>query len=197
MLKGHPLPPASSLTARGAQFAYPDTQRAAPAQAASAEWPLVPAILIDHARRQTGLHDFGAEPFLDSLTAICDSLEREMELNRAGQENAYRRLLNILATRLRLEQLWQRHPDILALPVRAPLFIVGLPRSGNTFLHRLMAQDPGLRSAPFWELINPLPLGDPEQAPRVEGGCPFVSRLPGHDECQGTGDERRRSAEEA
>jgi hypothetical protein len=171
MLKDHPLPPASSLTARGAQFAYPDsTARAGAAPessgpAASEQWPLVPAILIDHARRQTGLHDFGTEPFLDSLGAICDSLEREMELNRRGRENAYRRLLHILATRLRLEALWQRRPEILEQAVRAPLFIVGLPRSGTTFLHRLMAQDPGLRSAPFWELINPLPLGDPEQAP--------------------------------
>lgn len=170
MLKGHPLPAASSLTARGAQFAYPNTPRSTSAQepsreAASVQWPLVPAVLIEHARRQSGLDDFGAAPFLESLSAICDSLEREMDLNPAGQENAYRRLLNILVTRLRLEDLWKRKPEILEQPVRAPMFIVGLPRSGTTFLHRLMAQDPGLRSAPFWELINPLPLGDPEQPP--------------------------------
>jgi hypothetical protein len=167
MLKDHPLPAASSLTARGARFAYPNTKSGhdTQAEAASTLWPLAPAVLIEHARRQTGLRDFGAEPFLESLAAICDSLDREMDLNRAGQENAYRRLLNILATRLRLEELWRRHPEILEQAVRAPLFIVGLPRSGTTFLHRLMARDPGLRSAPFWELINPLPLGDPEQPP--------------------------------
>ena len=59
----------------------------------------------------------------------------------------------------------ERKPEILEQPVRAPLFIVGLPRSGTTFLHRLMAQDAGLRSAPFWELINPLPLGNPDDPP--------------------------------
>ena len=175
MLKGVPLPTASSLTARGAEFAYPKTATnvankpattsGTPGQEATAQWPLDPAKLIEHARSQTGLDDFGTEPFLESLTAICDSLTREMDLNRAGQENAYRRLLNILATRLRLEDLWKRKPEILEQPVHAPLFIVGLPRSGTTFLHRLMAQDPSLRSAPFWELINPLPLGNPEVLP--------------------------------
>lgn len=171
MLKGIPLPAASTLTARGAEFAYPKTANGARTTSEVAEqdaktlWPLDPVLLIEHARRQTGLSDFGAEPFLESLTAVCDSLDREMDLNRAGQENAYKRLLGILATRLRLEDLWKRKPEILEQAVRAPLFIVGLPRSGTTFLHRLMAQDPGLRSAPFWELINPLPLGNPEAPP--------------------------------
>lgn len=166
MLKGTPLPPPSSLTLRAAEFAYPKTAQAgagATAEDAATRWPLDPAILIEHARRQTGLQDFGAEPFLESLAALCDSLDREMDLNPAGRENAYKRLIGILTTRLRLEDLWRRRPEILEQEVRAPLFIVGLPRSGTTFLHRLMAQDPGLRSAPFWELINPLPMGDPEQ----------------------------------
>lgn len=188
MLKGLPLPTASSLTTRGAEFAYPKTAKkaattnSAPGQDAKSQWPLDPAILIEHARRQTGLDDFGDQPFLESLAAVCDSLEREMDLNRAGQENAYRRLLNILATRLRLEDLWKRKPEILEQPVRAPLFIVGLPRSGTTFLHRLMAQDPGLRSAPFWELINPLPLGDPgvlppQPDPRIAIAEQMIQRL--------------------
>jgi hypothetical protein len=40
------------------------------------------------------------------------------------------------------------------------LIIVGLPRSGTTVLHRLIAQDPGRRTAPFWEVNYPLPQGD-------------------------------------
>lgn len=170
MLKGVPLPAASALTARGAEFAYPKTlYGAGTADADGADprtlWPLDPDHLMEQARRQTGLDDFGQEPFLESLTFLCHSLDQEMELNRAGRENAYRRLLGILSTRLRLEDLWKRKPEILDLPVNAPLFIVGLPRSGTTFLHRLLAQDPGLRSAPFWELLNPLPLGNPEELP--------------------------------
>jgi hypothetical protein len=171
MLKKVILPSPSELTARGALYAYPKTANSGAAlvqvaeQNAELRWPLDPAQLIARAREQTGLHDFGSDPFLESLTVLCDSLEREMDLNGPGRESAYKRLLGILVTRLRLEDLWRRKPEILDQPVPGPLFIVGLPRSGTTFLHRLLAQDISLRSAPYWELINPLPLGDPEQAP--------------------------------
>ena len=77
-----------------------------------------------------------------------------MDLSGPGRESAYKRLTGILVTRLRLEDLWRRKPEIRDQPVRGPLFIVGLPRSETTFLHRLLAQDTSLRSAPYWELIN-------------------------------------------
>ena len=127
--------------------------------------PLDADTLIAQARRDTGLHDFGSEPLHEPLQRLCESLRREVPLSTAGRISAERRLLALLATRLRLQDLWRRRPEILELPVPAPCFIVGLPRSGTTFLHRLLACDPGLRSAPLWEIMNPLPLGEIEPAP--------------------------------
>jgi hypothetical protein len=124
--------------------------------------PLEAETLIAQARRDTGLHDFGPEPLLEPLQRLCDSLRTEVPLSAAGRISAERRLLGLLTTRLRLADLWRRRPEILVLPVPAPWFIVGLPRSGTTFLQHLLAQDPGLRSAPLWEIMNPLPLGDIE-----------------------------------
>ncbi len=128
--------------------------------------------LIAQARRETGLFDFGTEPLYEPLRRLCDSLRSEVPLSAAGRTSAERRLLALVSTRLRLHDLWQRRPEILALPVPAPWFIVGLPRSGTTFLHRLLANDPGLRSAPLWEIMNPLPAGDieapqPQPDPRI------------------------------
>lgn len=178
MLRSVPIPARSELTARALQFAYP----AASSEASTAElrsdgesdrpWPLDPQRLMDMACSQTGLSDFGDEPLREPLNVLCTSLEHEMMLSAAGRQSAHRRLLGILVTRLRLEDLWKRRPEILDLAVPAPWFIVGLPRSGTTFLHRLLAQDLGLRSAPFWELLNPLPLGDidapqPTPDPRI------------------------------
>jgi hypothetical protein len=136
------------------------------------EPPLDAATLIAQAQQDTNLHDFGPEPLFEPLRRLCESLQSEVPLSAAGRESARRRLLALVTTRLRLQDLWQRRPEILALPVEAPWFIVGLPRSGTTFLHRLLACDAGLRSAPLWEIMNPLPLADieapqPQPDPRI------------------------------
>ena len=128
-------------------------------------WPLHADALLALARRQTGLADFGDAPLEEPLRVLCDSLANEMLLSAAGRRSAHHRLLGILVTRLRLQDLWRRRPEILELEVPEPWFIVGLPRSGTTFLQRLLARDPGHRSAPFWEIMNPLPLGDIEATP--------------------------------
>lgn len=165
MLKHVPVPAPQSLTPRAREFAYPDIGAAA-ASASIDEldqrWPLQPALLMQRASEETGLHDFGPEPFLEPLQRLSASLRDEVDLNAAGRENAYRRLMNILVTRLRLQALWEKRPEILSLPVPRPIFVVGLPRSGTTFLQWLLARDASLRHAPFWELLFPLPFGDPE-----------------------------------
>ncbi len=38
-------------------------------------------------------------------------------------------------------------------PVTRPLFVVGLPRSGTTLLHRLILSQPGFTAFPLWELL--------------------------------------------
>jgi hypothetical protein len=45
----------------------------------------------------------------------------------------------------------------LSSPVRKPIFVVGLPRTGTTFLHRLLSLDPGARSPRTYELFDPVP----------------------------------------
>lgn len=163
MLKHVPVPAPEQLTDRGRAFAYPEKAASSvDAEQLDRDWPLDPEILKTRAREQTGLQDFGPEPFGEPLRILCNSLRDEVDLNADGRENAYRRLMNILVTRLRLQDLWTRRPEILDQPVEAPIFIVGLPRSGTTFLQWLLARDSRLRSAPFWELMFPLPFGDPE-----------------------------------
>ncbi|MGH8447281.1 MAG: sulfotransferase family protein [Solimonas sp.] len=183
MLKNVPVPPPQQLTPRGRAFAYPPST---PAELAGDEverrWPLDPATLMERARDETGLQDFGSEPFREPLRRLCASLAQEVDLNAAGRENAYRRLMNILVTRLRLEALWKKRPEILTLPVRAPIFIVGLPRSGTTFLQWMLARDATLRHAPFWELMFPLPFGEAEAPvsqpdPRIAAARAAIHKL--------------------
>lgn len=138
-----------------------DTPRA-PAAAEPAP-TLDPVELLALAAAEAGSEDFGPGPLDEPLRVLCRSLEEEMALSAAGRLGAHRRLLHLLVTRARLQALWRRHPEILDIDVAQPWFIVGLPRSGTTFLHRLLARDPALRSAPLWELMNPLPLPSGQQ----------------------------------
>jgi Sulfotransferase family len=48
-------------------------------------------------------------------------------------------------------------PEILERPIERPIFITGMPRSGTTFLHHLLAQDPANRVVRCWETIYPYP----------------------------------------
>ena len=61
---------------------------------------------------------------------------------------------------MRLEADRKRYPAIADEVIRHPLFVVGLPRTGSTLLHHLLAQDPGGRVARAWEVMEPSPPPD-------------------------------------
>ncbi|MCG8588730.1 MAG: sulfotransferase [Proteobacteria bacterium] len=131
--------------------------------------PLTEASLVAAARRSTGLHFFRDTSFREPLRRLVASLEGEAALHPFGRLIARQGLVRVLANRLRAEALRDRHPEIDATPVTAPVFIAGLQRTGTTLLHRLLALEPALRPLLSWEALNPAPLADPapEPDPRV------------------------------
>ena len=64
---------------------------------------------------------------------------------------------NWLENRLQLADTRKRHPEIAAAPVERPIFITGLPRTGTSILHELLAQDPAHRAPLHWEVRSPCP----------------------------------------
>ena len=125
------------------------------------------ASLIAAARRESGLHDFVDESFRGPLRELLSSLEEEAQLHPLGRLLLRQSLVRALVNRLRLEDLCKRHPEIRELPVREPVFVLGLQRTGTTLLHRLLTCEPALRPLLSWEALNPAPF--PGQAPRAEG----------------------------
>ena len=122
--------------------------------------------LLAAARRRTGLSDFGDPAFREPLRVLLAALEQEAGLSPLGRFVARSLVVQLLATRLRTESLLRAHPEILAEQVRAPIVILGLPRTGTTHLHNLLSQDPGLRSLPYWESLEPIPdAPDPRRPP--------------------------------
>jgi Sulfotransferase family len=113
--------------------------------------------LLDSACRATGLDDFGEAEFREPLRRLLDGLESEADLTLLGRIAAHRDLLGLLINRLRLVEDRKKNPEIAAEQIVAPIFIVGLPRTGSTALHHLLAQDPDTRAPQAWEVMYPSP----------------------------------------
>jgi hypothetical protein len=113
--------------------------------------------LIGGARRSSGLSDFGDAPFREGLEVLLRSLADEADLSLFGRLGTRWDLTRFLSNLLRLRQEELRAPEILEEPIRQPIFITGLPRSGTTFLHQLLAADDANRAPRVWQLIHPYP----------------------------------------
>ena len=119
-------------------------------------------LFLEEARVRTGLDDFGDDAFLDPLQRVIDDWEHESKLSLLGRIAARQDIIRLLSNRLRIEWYRKRHPALGEQPVSTPLFVTGLPRTGTTLLHGLLAQDPGHRAPLSWEMMVPSP--PPERA---------------------------------
>ena len=114
--------------------------------------------LLEAARRETGLDDFGDPSFREPMRRLFEALNGEARLNDAGRAYFAERIGNVLVTRLRAEDWFRRHPEILEEEIAAPLAIVGLPRTGTTMMHRTIASDHRMYAPLWYEVRNPAPL---------------------------------------
>lgn len=153
-----------------------DAQRASIAWAESQPVVLDEATVLEAARRRTGLDDFGADDFRGRLRVWLQAAEEDGELNALGRLGLFSHCVGALANRLRVEDVIRRHPEILAVTIDRPIVVAGLPRSGTTHLVNLIAADTRLRSLPYWESREPVPV--PGDGPGRDG------RDPRHARCQ-------------
>jgi hypothetical protein len=122
--------------------------------------------LIERACAKTGLTEFGDGWFREPLDVLVASLNDEADLSPLGVELTRRRLTALLGDRLRLRALQREHPEVLDVEVRVAAEICGLPRTGSTLLHRLLAASPQLSAALSWEVAYPIPFpGEGPDAP--------------------------------
>jgi Sulfotransferase family len=121
-------------------------------------WSFQVGALGEEARRRTGLRDFGDPPIEPALSILANSLEIEADLHPLGRFLMRAHLRELLETRLRLAQVWSARSQVLEdSQIKRPVFITGMPRSGSTFLHELLAEDPANRVPRVWEVMFPIP----------------------------------------
>lgn len=143
--------------------------------------PLDADALHAKASADTGLGDFGADDYRERLDVYLKALHEIGGMHRPGIVNFYGQLLQVLKNRLLLTDLLTRHPEIHDIELLPPVVIAGLPRTGTTHLHNLLAAGPTFRTMPYWESVEPFPLPaeqgvepDPRRT-RMDGAVGFMN----------------------
>jgi hypothetical protein len=113
--------------------------------------------LLDQARARSGLRDFGDEAFLLPLRRLVESINAESQLSQVGRVAVPEMLIASLVNRLEIEDCYARHPEIEDEQIVAPLFGIGLPRTGSTALGYMLSLDPATRVLREWESGRPCP----------------------------------------
>ena len=113
--------------------------------------------LLEIAKAESGLANYGDEAFIEGLEILVDSLNTEASLNSTGEHALRGIVLRYLRQRLEVEEWYRLHPETGQLDVCDPLFGVSLPRTGSTALSYLLSCDPGVRYLRTWESAQPFP----------------------------------------
>jgi hypothetical protein len=120
--------------------------------------PLDADVLHAKAVAETGFDDFGPDDYRERLDVYLTALREIPTLIPAGIVNHHAQLLQWLKNRLLLTELLARHPQINDIELLPPVVIAGLPRTGTTHLHNLLAAPTTFRTMRYWESNEPFPL---------------------------------------
>lgn len=125
------------------------------------------AVLVERARERAGT-DSATEPAgMENLHLVVDSCRRTAALNPLGAEVLDKVVVRHLVNGLRLAHHRDHHPDLGTTPIVAAA-VTGLPRTGTTLVHKLLALDPAARVVRLWEALSPVPRSSADVAARAE-----------------------------
>jgi hypothetical protein len=111
--------------------------------------------LLESALRRAGRPDFADHSFIPPLERLLQACNDEADLSLLGLRALHVDILRSLRNLLHFDAIEAAAPAVLSRPIDAPVFITGMPRSGTTFLHRLILQDPGINAPRMLELLFP------------------------------------------
>jgi hypothetical protein len=149
-----------------------------------------PETLLEQATQRAGLSDFGPDGWRDGFQRLVAAVDTDVR----GDAEAIARIQAIvesrLIKRLRVEAWFAEHRDQAEAggAIEGPLVIAGMPRTGTTALHYLLALDPQFRYLRRWEIDDPVPpprlgeeLSDPRRTER-QGDAQHIRTVDGPNE---------------
>ncbi|HEY0802806.1 MAG TPA: sulfotransferase, partial [Steroidobacteraceae bacterium] len=117
--------------------------------------PLRAHELLESALKREKRRDFADRSFIHPFERLLRACNEEADLSVFGVRALRIDVLRCLRNLLRFDEVEAARPSVLSRPIQAPVFITGMPRSGTTFLHRLILQDPGTTAPRLFQLVYP------------------------------------------
>ncbi|WP_228387619.1 MULTISPECIES: sulfotransferase family protein [unclassified Nocardioides] len=110
------------------------------------------------AMRTTGLSDFGGDAHEEGLRILVDDLASpEAGLTPLGNYFQRSEVKSALVGRLLTQAQFAARPEHADVAIERPIFLMGLPRTGTTALHRLLHADPTTQGLEMWLTQFPQP----------------------------------------
>jgi hypothetical protein len=116
---------------------------------------------LNAAREATGLPDPDTDSWKEGLEILLRDHARVDILNEEGRKMIKGRYVGALANRMRVDDYIRNHPEVLDTPIKRPVIIMGLVRTGTTMTSYLMESDPANRSMLRWEANHVAPPAAP------------------------------------
>jgi hypothetical protein len=145
---------------------------------------LVADELIETACKATGLARFDRESFREGLGILLADFNRN-GYSDSSVERLRTQAVMSLSNRLKTTTYLDAHPQLKSQPIKRPLFVLGVPRTGTTLLSNLLAADPVHRSPLTWEIDDPVPpattatlFTDPRALKRLAGEKAMLAARP-------------------
>lgn len=139
------------------------------------------ASIISQAEARVGIPD--SDPGVaNNLTRLVDSIRATFPLSRDGEEKVRATLLTDATNRLESLKWLRDYPEIAEERIEAPVFLMGLPRSGTTYFQYLFDRDHRFRLIRTWQssLPSPPPGFDPASVTRRRTDWAEAQKARGH-----------------
>jgi Sulfotransferase family len=106
---------------------------------------------------EVGSSDFGAGDYRAGLRVLLQSMDYDPVFTERGRRIAWGELISALSGRVRAVHSMTMLPGFDRHPINEPVVITGLPRTGTTALHKLLAVDPQFQGLQGWLTSAPMP----------------------------------------
>jgi hypothetical protein len=107
--------------------------------------------ILGAARERSGAPDPASDSWREGLQILLRDHEKEQSLSDRGEGIIRKRYVDAVAARMQVDEYIRRNPGVTDDPIKRPVFILGMPRTGTTMASCLMNADPTNRSLLRWE----------------------------------------------
>ncbi len=100
---------------------------------------------------------FGPLDYLPGLKVLLQSMDYDPRFTEQGRRYAWGTVIGVLKGRAQAIRSMAENPGFDRHPIENPVVITGIPRTGTTALHKLLAVDPQFQGVQTWLLDAPMP----------------------------------------